>query len=203
MKKLLLCSQSQTRQKLLKQSGIPFQLIANSADESQCCWSNELQQVVIDIASHKMAHAIIPSEHVSSVVYLLTADTLGQKENGGILGQPKDRAQAREYIRESQGTRLCATAFCLERRERFGKEWVTTERHIECVTSQLYFNVPDERIESYIDNTNALYASGAICIEGYGSQFVQSVTGSYTAICGLPLYELCVALKKARFNADH
>ena len=39
-----------------------------------------------------------------------------------------------------------------------------------------------------------------MAIEGVGSQFVKSIDGSYTAIVGLPLFELRTALLELGFS---
>jgi predicted house-cleaning NTP pyrophosphatase (Maf/HAM1 superfamily) len=41
--------------------------------------------------------------------------------------------------------------------------------------------------------------SGALAIEGFGEQFVREVSGSYSAILGLPMYQLRKALMSFYF----
>ena len=60
------------------------------------------------------------------------------------------------------------------------------------------FEVPDNLIEDYIKRSGALEAAGAIKIED-GPQFVKLVNGSYTAIIGLPMYELWHSLNDFGF----
>ena len=62
------------------------------------------------------------------------------------------------------------------------------------------FVIPDEWIEIYLKHSLlALSASNAIAVEGYGAQFLTAVNGSYSAIVGLPMFELRQALSDVGF----
>jgi septum formation protein len=73
------------------------------------------------------------------------------------------------------------------------------------VESKCVFEVPHELIDWYLEKLDILdglsytNVSGAMAIEGVGSQFVKSIDGSYTAIVGLPLFELRQALTELGF----
>ncbi len=62
------------------------------------------------------------------------------------------------------------------------------------------FEVPEECIVRYLAVSYGMKAAGAITIEGYGAQFLKKVEGSYSAIIGLPLFELREALQKLDFR---
>ena len=57
---LHIASNSASRKKLLEQAHIPFVVIEQNADEWQIDQSQELSQVVMQIAQLKMVHAKIP-----------------------------------------------------------------------------------------------------------------------------------------------
>ena len=60
--------------------------------------------------------------------------------------------------------------------------------------------MPDVWIEKYLNSFERYdQVSGGISVEGYGAQFLQTVDGSYSAILGLPMYELRLALEKLGF----
>ena len=61
------------------------------------------------------------------------------------------------------------------------------------------FEVPEEWIDIYLEKSVGLRASGAIAIEDFGEQFLKSVSGSYSAIVGLPMFELREALSQLGF----
>lgn len=82
---LLLASSSSSRKKLLDQSLIPFTVISQSADESQCDWMLSLPELVQTIAAYKMEHAILPVGAVEGeYCFVLTADTLSQDASNGL-----------------------------------------------------------------------------------------------------------------------
>jgi septum formation protein len=203
---LLLASKSSSRKMLLEQSHIPFTIIEQEADEAQCDWRLPLAQLVPNIARHKMAHVILPAgtqdgEHC----LVLTADTLSQDMcDNTIQGKPADRADAVNKIRKARaGSRLC-TAFCLYKyvwRENSAHgAWELVQKEERAVMAEYHFIVPDNLIDWYLDvEGDMLSKAGAIAIEGVGAQFLQSVSGSHSAIIGLPLYELRQALTNLGF----
>ena len=57
---LLLGSKSASRKLLLEESLIPYQVVEQEADESECDWGLQLQQLTQSIARHKMDHVVMP-----------------------------------------------------------------------------------------------------------------------------------------------
>ncbi len=197
---LHLASQSPSRKKLLEESNIPFKIISQNADESACDWGLPLDKLVASISLYKMEHAVLPSyAQEGDIIFVLTSDTLSQDRNGVINGKPKDREDAIKKIKEArQGSRLC-TAFCVDKKQFISGKWHLVERVHEVVAAEYLFYIPDRCIDDYLDNSIGLQCSNAIAIEGYGNQFLQYVKGSYSAIVGLPMYELREALEKLGF----
>ncbi len=199
MKTLYLASKSPSRQQLLREACIPFKLLNQVADESVCDWGLPLAQLVESIALHKMEHADLSGLDRNSEQFVLTADTLSQDENGTIQGKPKDRDDAIAKIKAArEGTRLC-TAFCLDKKVWRDGEWQIVDRIQGVVHASYKFIIPDEWIEKYFENSMGLECSNAIAVEQYGGQFLKEVQGSYTAIVGLPMYEVREALERIGF----
>ena len=197
---LYLSSSSQSRQMLLNQAQIPFTLIKQSADESKCDWHLSLPEVVKNIAQYKMAHSIMPDGKEGDVCFVLTADTLTLDAHDTIQGKPTDRQDAIKKLRAIRdGFVTAGTAFCLERKKYSDGRWHTQERIVEYVKAEYLFQVPDECIDAYLDQSVGLAASGAIGIETYGGQFLKEIRGSYTAVVGMPLFELRLSLEKLGF----
>ncbi len=196
---LYLASQSLSRQQLLSEAKIPFELLTQTADEAACDWGLPLHKLVASIARYKMEHADLSGIDREKEIFVLTADTLSQDENGTIQGKPKDRADAIEKIKEARGgTRLC-TGFCLDKKAWKNGQWQMVDRVEQVVHARYKFIIPDEWIETYLEKSPGLNCSNAIAVEQYGGQFLKEVQGSYTAIVGLPLYEVREALEKLGF----
>ncbi|MDR3550211.1 MAG: Maf family protein [Candidatus Babeliales bacterium] len=198
-KVLLLGSKSQSRQILLNEAKIPFRLIEQDVDETECDWALPLEQVVESIAIHKMNHLIMPQGSEGDVEFVLTADTLSQDHEGVIHGKPDDRADAVAKIKAARNGSRLVTAFCLERKRFTSGAWQTETRVVQCVSAEYVFNIPDAWVDIYLDNSIALNVSNAIAIEGFGAPFLKTISGSYSTIVGLPLYELRQALEQLGF----
>ncbi len=198
MKRLYLASTSASRKMLLTQARIPFTIIHQSADESQCDWSLSLQQVVESIALYKMEHASLFQGQEDDICYVLTADTLTLNSQGEIQGKPVDRQDAIKKLQSARDGARTGTAFCLERRIFKDGDWHMQERVVQFVQADYRFNVPDDQLNFYLDNIG-FWGSCAIAIEDFGAQFLESVNGSYTTIVGLPMYELRQALIRLGF----
>ena len=146
-----------------------------------------------------MDQVILPQCAEDQIIFVLTADTLGVDATGQITGKPVDMADGIAKIKAAQGgTNYCGTAFCLEKKILSKGVWHTQERIMGYANAEYEFIVPDELIESYLRISGALEAAGAIKIEE-GPQFLKSVRGSYSAIVGLPMYELWHALVQIGF----
>lgn len=198
MKTLYVASTSASRKMLLTQSKIPFTIIHQSADEAACDWNLPLEEVVRNIALYKMEHALVPQGQENETCYVLTADTLTLNSKGGIEGKPIDRQDAIKKLQSARDGARTGTAFCLDRRIFRNSIWHVDARIVAFVQADYCFDVPDDRLDFYLDNIGFL-GSGAIAIEGFGAQFMRTISGSYTAVVGLPMYELREALTTLGF----
>jgi septum formation protein len=197
---LLLGSKSYSRKLLLDYARIPYQIVEQEADESQCDWNLPMQQVVENIALYKMNHVIMPKgTKEGDIAFVLTADTLSQERDGTISGKPTGEQDAIDKIRRARAGMRTGTGFCLDRRVWRAGNWEIEQRIQQYVEASYIFAIPEEWVERYMQNTISLNASGAIAIEEYGAQFLKEVQGSYTAIVGLPLFEVREALEKLGF----
>lgn len=193
-------SKSEPRKMLLEEAQIPFMVISQNADESQCDWGLPLPQLVLNIALYKMQHVILPDgTQDGDICFVLTADTMSHDKTGKIHGKPVDRADAIAKIKATrEGSFLC-TAFCLDRKVWREEKWEIEERVADIVSAEFSFIIPDEWIDTYLEKVPFLDVSGGIAVERYGNQFLKTVQGSYATIIGLPLFEVRQALEKLGF----
>jgi septum formation protein len=199
--KLLLGSKSRSRQQLLRDANIPFEIVEQDAQEGSCNWGLPLVKLVEQIALYKMDHVKLPIGHDGQFCFVLTADTLSQDADGTIQGKPIDHADAIEKIKSARTGSIIATAFCLDRKIYQGGRWEIEKRIIRVVTAGYLFVVPDDWIEYYLKYSQGFISSNAIAVEGYGAQFLKQVSGSYSVIVGLPMFELREALGELNFFA--
>lgn len=197
---LYIASSSASRKKLLEQARIPFVVIEQFADESKVSIQQNFSEIVIQIAQLKMKHAQIPAgQQENDMSFVLTADTLGITQSGRILCKPVDRADAITMLHDARSSTITATGFCLRKLQWQQGAWVLINEIIDIDQAVSVFNVPDDFIDFYLDAIPFLSVSGAISIEGFGGQFLQSVDGSYETIVGLPMFKIRKALFELGF----
>ncbi|MDR3647007.1 MAG: Maf family protein [Candidatus Babeliales bacterium] len=202
---LYLASQSESRQRLLRDSGIPFQTIAQDADEKNFDHTLPLEELVKAIAVSKMEHVILPlGKTEGDICFVLSADTLGLNYNGEICTKPADKDDAIAMLKSYRKGSQTGTAFCLDKKVYKNNSWQVEKRILGFASAKYIFDVPDEWIERYFElsiksGVHYLNVSGAVAIEEFGAQFLKTITGSYTGVVGLPLYEVRQALDELGF----
>lgn len=204
MSVLYLASQSPIRQQLLREAHIPFKVITQEIDENAHGLSFAVDERVIQIAQAKINHVLLPQgTFQGELCWIVTADSLVQGGSGEIVGKPSSREHAIAMLKmlREHPCRV-VTGFCCERRRWNGVTWVLEQAHCQAVGAQVTISISDFWIPIYLDkHPYALQTAGVLVVEGYGAQFVKSITGSYTTVLGLPLYELREALETLGFFA--
>ena len=201
---LYIGSQSPSRQKLLEQAGIPYKVLQHNSDECLVRGDLSFDDYVLAIAREKMAHVQLPSreEAGSDEIFVLTADSLSMTQDSKeVLGKPDGVEDAKRMLRlHREQPTIVTTACCLEKKVWDGGAWKTDVKKEWCVSSTIEFIVQEDEIDGYLEKLPmALHACGAGIIEGYGHNFVKSITGSFSAVLGLPMYELRRVLRELGF----
>lgn len=184
---IVLGSASPRRADLLRQIGLSFDVIAGSFDETLRAGE--------DAAAYCKRIAFGKARDVAARCgnrIIIGADTVVVTEDS-ILGKPADDAEARLMLTKLSGRthRVITGVSVLER--------PTGECELFAVASHVSFRVMDpEEINRYIDTREPIGKAGSYAIQGKGAVFVRSISGSYSNIMGLPLYETALAL--ARFG---
>jgi len=195
-KRIYLASRSPRRRDLLKQIGVPFELLLlredlrRGADVDETPLAEESPGVyVLRVASAKAAMAVrqiayrgLPQKPV------LSADTTVVFD-GQIVGKPEDAKDAARILRTLSGREhQVLTAVAVALREQI-------EAQIS-VSSVLFRELSDAEIRSYVATGEPLDKAGAYAIQGRGGVLVTRMIGSYSGIMGLPLAETVELLQK-------
>ena len=201
---LYLGSQSKSRQKLLTEVGLPYKVLDHKSDESLSSQGIRFFDYVLALAKHKMDHVVFPEYSVGTKenIFILTADSLSEiRSSGQILGKPKDRQDAIRMIRLVQEEPVVvATGCCLEKRAVVEGRWVLKQSQSWVTSAEIEFFVDEDCIDLYLKRMpEVLFSCGAENIEGFGQLFFKSIKGSYSAVIGLPLFELRQALLSMNF----
>jgi len=178
MEKIILASASPRRRELLERIGIPFTVMPSDYEEVFDS-SPPLDQVRY-LAEMKVRrlHSLHPETRKRLV---LGADTCIDLK-GRILGKPRDRSEARRFLKEMSGTEhRVLTGVAL---------WDGSTQHmqVDAAVTTIHVAVLDNReIDWYLDTGEWEGAAGGYRIQGKGSMFVERIDGCFFNVVGLPI----------------
>jgi len=193
---LYLASQSPRRQELLRQIGARFELLLAGDDEDaealEAVLPGETPDDYVQRVCALKAQAAVRRRIARNLAALpiLTSDTtvcLG----GEILGKPTDAADAHRMLRAMSGR---------EHRVLTAVTVVTTSgtpMHALSISDVRFAVLTDNDIARYIASGEPFGKAGAYGIQGRAAAFVAHISGSYSGIMGLPLFETAALLAQA------
>ena len=165
---LTLASGSPRRAKILHELGVDFVVVKSDAREVSIPHDPERTVRENALAKGRAAHA----EKV------LSADTIVWFD-GRIYGKPRDLDEAKTYLRELSGR--VHTVFT----------GVAYDGEVKVVRSDVKFRtLSDGQIDDYVARVTPTDRAGAYDIDESGDLIVESYTGSYENIMGLPVEPL-------------
>jgi septum formation protein len=182
---IILASASPRRRELLSGLGVSFEtLCLPGIDESfpDSLPANEVAEYI----SVKKAEAY--KQQMQTNQLIITADTVVVSENR-ILGKPHSRENAVEMLRFLSGkTHHVITGVTI----------LTTDKQktFSVSTDVTFADITDEEIYYYIDRYQPMDKAGAYGIQEWiGFIAVESISGSYFNVMGLPIQRLYQELK--------
>jgi len=181
---IILASQSPRRKQLLEQIGIFPICQPVDIDETKYTSESPLEYCQ-RLALEKAQAGWLQSQKKCMV---LGSDTIVVFE-GETLGKPKDNADAfRMLAMLSDTTHQVITAVAI----------VYESKHKTVVsTSDVTFaKFETEEINKYIASKEPMDKAGSYGIQGLAAQWIKSISGSYSGIMGLPLYETAQLIRE-------
>ena len=201
---IYLASQSPRRSELLTQLGIAHTLLLPTPDEDaeslEVVLAREAPEVYVQrVTALKLIAARARSTRLTGINDLISppilcADTtvaLGRE----ILGKPADAQDAQRMLRALSGrTHRVFTAIAV------GWEGRTVQA---CCTSRVTFaTLTDDDIAAYVASGEPMGKAGAYAVQGRAAAFIARISGSYSGIMGLPLFETAQALRSLGFACN-
>lgn len=186
---IYLASRSPRRRELLRQIGVKFNLLMMRETLGRAIDIDE--QPLTDEAPSEYIYRVVRAKANAGrkrimqrhlpVLPVLVADTIVTID-GCILGKPRDNAHAEEMLKILSGrTHQVLTVIGVS---------VKDDVQMRLSVSTVRFREISEReIRSYLVNNNSLDKAGAYAIQGMAAAFIVEMSGSYSGIMGLPLYE--------------
>lgn len=187
MNQIILASGSPRRKNMLKNEGIPVNIVIPEVEEF---FPENLSKE--EVAMYLALKKALAVESQCEKGIIIAADTIVYKDE--IIGKPRDYKEAVYILNKLRGTEhQVVTGVAILKKE-------TSERRIFFETTKVYFkNYDDDTIEKYIQTGELWDKAGAYAIQGQGSQFIERIEGDYDNVVGLPLQKLKSEMKK-EFN---
>ncbi len=186
---LVLASASPRRADLLASAGLQFAVAPTHADEQER--PGEPPAAYVARIARAKADLAVP-RHPGAVI--LAADTTVWIDPAGPpIGKPADRHEAAGMIEALMGAghHFTTTAFAIADTRVAPVAWlerqVTTRVRMRTLTA--------EELAAYLDSEDWRDRAGGYAIQGRAAGIVTDIEGSYTAVVGLPLAEVLVALR--------
>ncbi len=184
--RIILGSNSPRRRELLAGLDLSFDVHVIPGLEENYPDSLQPQEIPVFLSKQK-AEAYLPT--LEDQVLLITADTIVWNETE-VIGKPKDREDAIRMLRSLSGhEHQVVTGVCL----------TTTKKQetFSVVSSVRFASLTDEEIIYYVDKYKPIDKAGAYGIQEWiGYVGVESISGSFYNVMGLPVQRLYQELKR-------
>ncbi len=195
---IYLASQSPRRRQLLEQLGVRHELLLPDADEdaeaieavlpgeAPAAYVQRVTQLKLDAALARLKRRGLPAAPV------LCSDTtvaLGRT----IYGKPADEAEARRMLGELAGRShrvLTAVVIGTPRRR---TQILSTSRVTFAAMSR-------QQVAAYVASGEPMGKAGAYAVQGRVAAYITHISGSYSGIVGLPMFETAELLRAYGFK---
>src|SRR5215831_1454740 len=182
---IYLASASPRRSELLRQIGVQFKV--RTAEIAEVRADGERPDEYVRRLAAEKAEAVWTRVAVAAPRPVLAADTavvLG----GRVFGKPADAAEVEEMLEALSGrTHRVLTAVTLRCDD-------STETLLSESEVRFRSTTPEERA-AYCKSSEPLDKAGGYGIQGRAAMFVEHLSGSYSGVVGLPLFETAELLK--------
>ncbi|HZP66434.1 MAG TPA: Maf family protein [Rudaea sp.] len=186
---LYLASQSPRRRQLLEQIGIRFAVVEVEVPEHRAP-DEPPADYVSRVAREKALAGLRALAHVPDAL-VLGADTEVVLDDE-VFGKPAEAAQAHAMLARLGGRthQVLSAVWCLDHRR---------EEQAFSLTEVQFAPLAENRIAAYVASGEWQGKAGAYAIQGRAAAFVAHLSGSYSGVMGLPLFETVELLR--RFDA--
>ena len=191
---LYLASASPRRHEILLQMGVAHQILdvpsPPGEDEPQLpgeAPENYVRRTAMDKAIRAVEW--LAASHNKPLLPVLTADTTVIL-HGEILGKPQDLHDAKQMLKRLSGqTHQVHTAVVLAHQDKFMEDVSITEVRLKTLS--------ENEIDAYCATGEPRGKAGSYGIQGAAAFFIEHISGSYSGVMGLPIFETHRLLESA------
>jgi len=181
---MYLASASPRRHALLEQIGVSFQARPAQVCEARC--PGELPDAYVTRLAREKADTVCDELAAGEARPVLGADT-AVVIDGQVFGKPRDAEEALQMLADLSGrTHRVLTAVAVRHGPRLLSELSSSEVRFRETTER-------ERV-AYVATGEPLDKAGSYAIQGMGAVFIDHISGSYSAVMGLPLAKTALLL---------
>ena len=184
--RIILASNSPRRKELLSGLGIQYEVKTLPDIDESYPEGLDGMEIPAFIARSK---ADAYREVMQTDELIITADTIVWLD-GNVMGKPKDAEEAREMLRSLSGqTHQVITGVCLTT--------AVYQKAFATMTYVTFATLSEEEITYYVERHSPMDKAGSYGIQEWiGFIGVESISGSYFNVMGLPIQRLYTELKK-------
>ena len=185
---MILASNSQRRQEILRDAGFNFKVVTSNIEEISD--KKSINERILDIAEKKLEQ--IAKSNINE--FILAADTVVELEKN-IFGKPKDREEAFKFLKALSGkVHRVITAYVFKN---ISKNIIIKEVIISEVK---FLDLDNETINWYLDTGEPFDKAGAYGIQGKGRVLIEKINGDFYSIMGFPISNFLENLRKIGYK---
>lgn len=195
--KIYLASKSPRRRELLRQIGVGFEILllrdsgARPPDVTEMILPGELPDAYVQRVTHEKAAAAWNKMLMRKLPIrpVLAADTTVVL-NGAIFGKPATHSEAHTMLSRLSGrTHQVFTTIAVYFHDQLLERTQISDVSFTTLTAK--------QIDQYCDSQEPYDKAGGYGIQGSAARFISNISGSYSGIMGLPLFETAQLLTES------
>ncbi|MBI4779161.1 septum formation protein Maf [Candidatus Falkowbacteria bacterium] len=184
-RRIILASRSPRRKKLLEQVGLEFEICESNFDEDSVSLADPIE--LAKFLALKKAEAVA-ARYDDAII--IGADSV-VIFNDQALGKPKNSAEAKRILSELSGKENKGiTGYAIIDT----KNKIVVNNHSEAVVK--FRDLSDLEIDEYVATGEPLDMAGAYGLMDRGATLMDTVSGNFYSIVGLPINEVYIELRK-------
>ena len=201
---MYLASQSPRRRQLLEQLGVRYELLlpddSEDAESLEAVLPNEAPRTYVQrVTGLKLQAALARLKRrglpAAPVLCSDTTVALGKT----ILGKPDDAKHAAHILGTLSGqTHRVLTSVAMGTLSKAGKP-LKTEQALS-VSNVRFAPLTRTQIQSYVASGEPMGKAGAYAVQGRAAAYIEHISGSYSGIMGLPMFETAQLLRAFGFK---
>jgi septum formation protein len=199
-----LASQSPRRRQLLEQLGIRYELLLadehEDAEALEVVLPNEAPRAYVQRVTLLKLEAALARMKRRGLPFapVLCSDTtvaLGKT----ILGKPDDAKHAAQILGALSGqTHRVLTSVAMGTLSKAGQS-LKTEQGLS-VSNVRFAPLTRTQIQTYVASGEPMGKAGAYAVQGRAAAYIEHISGSYSGIMGLPMFETAQLLREFGFK---